>query len=131
MTAWLAGMRITASRLLTDTPTITTTGLTAASGFSVLDFRGSRSGNVIVLDMYVQRTGAAIALTSGNLPDTDICTVPAGWRPTHGTMNGDWDDGTATGGFVIGTSGVCTLRSSTGDIATSRNLRMHATFIIE
>ncbi|WP_028814425.1 hypothetical protein [Streptomyces flavidovirens] len=131
MTAWLAGMRITAARLLTDTPTITTTGLVAASGFSVNDFRGARSGNVIVLDMYVQRTGAAIALTSGNLPDTAACTAPAGWRPTHGTINGDWDDGTATGGFVIGTDGLCTLRTSTGDIATGRNLRMHVSFIVE
>jgi hypothetical protein len=131
MTAWLAGMRITATRLLTDTPTITTTGLTAATGFSVLDFRGARSGNVIVLDMYVQRTGAAIALSGGQLPDTEICTVPAGWRPTHGTVNGDWDDGIETGGFVIGTDGKCTLRTATGDIATSRNLRLHISLIVD
>ncbi|MGW7198448.1 hypothetical protein [Streptomyces chryseus] len=131
MTAWLAGMRITAARLLADTPTITTSGLTAAAGFSANDFRGARSGNVIILDMYLQRTGANLTLVSGNLTDTDICTVPAGWRPTHGTMNGDFDDGIATGGFVIGTSGLCTLRSSTGDILTNRNLRLHATFIVD
>ncbi|MBT2505163.1 hypothetical protein J7I98_04470 [Streptomyces sp. ISL-98] len=131
MTAWLAGMRITAGRLLTHTSTITTAGLAAAAGFSVNDFRGARSGNTVVLDMYVQRTGAAIALVGGQLPDTDICTAPSGWRPAAGPVNGDWDDGICTGGFVIATSGLCTLRTSTADIATSRNLRLHISFIVE
>ncbi|MGW0550569.1 hypothetical protein [Streptomyces altiplanensis] len=131
MTQWLAGMRITAGRLRTDTPTVTATGLTVASGFALTDFRGSRSGNVIVLDMYIQRTGAALTLTSGNLVDTEICTAPDGWRPTQGTINGFWDDGIVSGGFVIGTDGKCTLRTATGDIATSRNLRLHISFIVE
>ncbi|MBA2629653.1 MAG: hypothetical protein H0U84_01340 [Thermoleophilaceae bacterium] len=124
-------MRITAGRMLADTPTVTTAGLTAAAGFSVTDFRGARSGNVIVLDMYVQRTGAALVLTSGNLADTLICTAPAGWRPTQGTISSAWDDGIVDGGFVIGTDGLCTLRTASGDIATSRNLRLHISFIVE
>ncbi|GAA4999457.1 hypothetical protein [Streptomyces siamensis] len=135
MTLWVPGMKITASRL-NDGPAVTTTnsGLVAASGFTVNDFRGYRSGRTIVLDMYLLRTGATITQTSGNItPDVQICTAPIGWRPTNGTINGPWDDGTSEGGFVIGTDGVCTLRTAYSDIAGSstRNLRLHIGFIID
>lgn len=132
MTQWQPGMAITANRLIDGPPTINTdSGLVAATGFAVNDFRGYRNGRNIVLDMYMNRTGGTITATTGNIGDTAICTVPAGWRPTNGTINGDWDDGVAEGGFVMGTDGICTLRTGSSDIIATRNLRLHVGFIID
>ncbi|MFD4551421.1 hypothetical protein [Streptomyces sp. NPDC058466] len=132
MTNWLAGMTITAARLNDGIDATTTaSGLTAASGFSVNDFRGYKSGKIIVIDMYMLRTGGTITATTGNITDTAICTVPSGWRPTNGTINGAWDDGTSEGGFVVGTDGICTLRTASGDIILNRNIRLHAAFVID
>ncbi|MGW1595241.1 hypothetical protein [Streptomyces sp. NPDC002343] len=140
MTLWQPGMLITAARLNDGIDAVTTTsGLVIASGFSLNDFRGSRAGKNVTLDIYVHRTGADITVTGGNIVDTQTCTVPAGFRPNNGTVNGSWDDGTAQGGFVIGNDGICTLRTSNGSLirgdATSptgqgSNLRMHADFIL-
>jgi hypothetical protein len=134
VTLFQPGMIITDTRL-NDGPPVTETdsGLVAATGFAVNDFRGYRTGRSIVLDMYINRTGATIPITSGgNIGDTAACTAPAGWRPTNGTINGAWDDGTAAGGFVIGTDGICTLRTSNGSpIDSGRNLRLHVAFIID
>ncbi|KIF69248.1 hypothetical protein HY68_12670 [Streptomyces sp. AcH 505] len=141
MTQWLAGMVITADRLNDGLDLVTTSsGLVAATGFSVTSFAGARIGRAFTLDMIMHRTGADITVSGGNIADTDICTVPAGWRPTVGTINGQWDDGTAEGGFVIGTNGVCTLRTSNGSIlrgdttaptGNGSNPRLHIDFFID
>lgn len=112
-----------------QTLTSTATGLSAASGFSVNTFAAYREGRVIAVDIYLARTGATINESSGNINDTECCTLPANWRPTHQTINGTWDSGVAGGGFVVGTDGVCTLRSASGDINNGSNLRMHVVFI--
>jgi hypothetical protein len=136
VTNWLAGMEITAARLADGIdPTITTTGLTAASGFSVNDFYGVKSGKNVALDMYLARTGADITASGGNISDTAICTVPSGLRPNAtSTITGTWDNGSVSGGFVIGTDGVCTLRTSSGNINGTAgsgvtNLRLHISFV--
>lgn len=132
MTVWLAGMEITADRLNDYTPDdSTTTGLTAATGFSVSDFYAVRSKGTVVLDMALSRTGGTISDVNGNITNTDICTVPADWRPNAtGTISGYWGDGTASGEFVISPStGVCTLRTSNGqDIVNGNTMRLHVTF---
>lgn len=122
----------TGSAWVTPPPSITSTtsGLTSLSGFSINSFYGVKQGQMVVLDMYVQRTGAAIQHTTANIPDTACCISPSGWRPTHQTINGFWDSGTESGGFVIGTDGICTLRTSSDNINPGANLRMHITFII-
>lgn len=112
-----------------QTLTSTTSGLTAGSGFSTNDFAGNREGRVTAIDVYLTRTGSNIAESGGNIPDTVCCTLPSGWRPTHQTINGTWDSGVTGGGFVVGTDGICTLRTATGDIANGANLRLHVVFI--
>ncbi|MCI3279210.1 beta strand repeat-containing protein [Streptomyces cylindrosporus] len=132
-----ASGNVTAAGTLTAASSNTTSGLSAASGFTTNNFYAYRFGKVVALDLYMHRSGTTITASSGNItPDVAIATVPSGWRPTHSTINGAWDDGTSTGGFVIGTDGVCTLRTASSDIvgdATSsgngRNLRLHVTFI--
>jgi len=113
-----------------QTLTSTTSGLSAASGFSQLDFAAYREGRNVMVDAFLARTGATINETGGNIADTICCTLPAGWRPTHQTINGAWDCGVAGGGFVVGTDGICTLRSATGDITNGSNLRLHTNFLI-
>ena len=112
-----------------QTLTSTTSGLSVPSGFSLNDFAAYREGRVIAVDVYLSRTGATIPEDDGNIVDTVCCTLPSGWRPTHQTINGTWDSGVAGGGFVVGTDGVCTLRSATGDISNGSNVRLHVVFI--
>jgi hypothetical protein len=112
-----------------QTLTSTTSGLTAASGFTVNDFAGYREGRTTMIDCYVARTGGTINASGGNITDTACCTLPSGWRPTHQTINGSWDNGVVSGGFVVGTDGICTLRSAGGDITNGTNLRLHLVFI--
>ena len=107
----------------------TTSGLSAAAGFSVLDFFGHRQGKVTSLDLYLARTGGKITATAGNIADTVCATVPSAWRPTHSTIAGCFDSGIVHGGFVLGTDGVATLRTATDDIDGGTNLRLHITFL--
>lgn len=130
MTQWLAGMRATADRMNDySADASTTSGLTAATGFSVNNFWATRQGATVTLDMYINRTGADITATTGNIADTLCCTAPAGWIPNSAsTIIGIWGDGTATGDFVIGTDGACTLRTASSNIVSGRNLRLHVVF---
>lgn len=111
------------------TLTSTTSGLSVRSGFSLNDFSAYREGRTIMVDVYLARTGSTISEDGGNIVDTECCTLPSGWRPTHSTIPGLWDSGVASGGFVVGADGICTLRSATGDISNGSNLRMHVVFI--
>jgi len=130
VTLWLAGMLITADRLndysLDDE---TTSGFTIASGWTLNNFWANRQGATVEMNLYVNRSGADITATSGNISDSAVGTVPSGWRPNSAsTINGTWDDGTATGGWVIGTDGICSLRTASSNITSGRNLRLHIVF---
>lgn len=130
MTLWLAGMLITADRLndysLDDE---TTSGFSIASGWTLNNFWANRQGATVEMNIYVNRSGADIVATSGNIGDSAVGTAPSGWRPNSAsTINGTWDDGTATGGWVIGTDGICSLRTATSNITSGRNLRLHIVF---
>jgi len=121
---------LTAQGTVTAASSSTTSGLSAGSGFTVTNFYAYRFGKVVAIDMYLTRSGSTITATTGNVtPDVAVATLPSGWRPTHATINGAWDDGTSAGGWVVGTDGVCTLRTASSDITNGRNLRFHITFI--
>lgn len=130
MTLWLSGMRMTADRLndysLDDE---TTSGFVIATGWTLNNFWANRQGATVEMNIYVNRTGGTITATTGNITDTLVGTAPAGWRPNSAsTINGIWDDGTSSGGFVIGTDGAATIRTASSDIINTRNLRLHVTF---
>lgn len=112
-----------------QTLTSTTTGLSVSSGFALNDWSGYREGRMVVVDIYLSRTGATINADTGNIVDTVCCTLPSGWRPLHGTINACFDTGVVHGGWVVGTDGVCTLRTASNDLASGTNLRMHATWM--
>lgn len=132
MTTWLAGMRITADRLNDySLDSETTTGLTAATDFTTVFFYGRRSKGTVVIDAQLTYGGGTITETAGNITDTDICTLPSGWRPEHSTISGTWDDGFESGGLICTTAGLVTLRTSTGDIETARNVRVQLIFNLD
>jgi hypothetical protein len=125
-------MRITADRMNDYTlDDETTTGLTAATDFTVNAFFGRRSKGTVILDMYLEYTGVGITATTGNTTDTTVCTAPSGWRPQHSTISGQWDSGAESGGFVMGTDGVVTLRTASDTINTNANLRLQAIFNLD
>lgn len=109
-----------------------TTGITGiAAGWALNDFRARRTAQVVTVDLYFQRTGSTISVTPGtNLLDIALATVPAGWRPQHGTISGFYDNGdTGFGGAVIGNDGLVSLRTSVGDIDSGSNIRIQFIFI--
>lgn len=111
------------------TLTSTSSGLSVASGFSLNDFAGYREGRMVVVDIYLSRTGATINATDGNMLDTVCCTLPSGWRPLHGTINSCYDTGVVHGGWAVGTDGICTLRTASNDLASGANIRMHVAWL--
>jgi hypothetical protein len=133
MTNWLAGMRITADRLNDNTlETSTTSGLVAATNFSVNSFSGRKVNGITTVNGSVQYTGAGINVTNpgDNIADTAICTLPTGWRPSE-AVNCIWSDGSRDGEASIATSGVVTIRTTLNDITTSANLRFYTSWISE
>lgn len=125
-------MRITADRMndyaLDDE---TTTGLTAATDFTVTSFYGRRSKGTVTINALLAYSGATITATDGNIADTAICTLPSGWRPEYDTIIGHWGDGVESGEFTCTTGGVCTLRTSDGDIENGRNVRLSLVFNLD
>ncbi|MEV0639048.1 hypothetical protein AB0I77_29710 [Streptomyces sp. NPDC050619] len=132
MTLWQPGMILTEERLNDGIdPTVVTTGLVPAANFTVADFWAARSGRVVSVMCILEYTGTGIALASGNLPDTTMCTLPSDWRPPV-VVNAEWGDGTESGECTIGTTGVITLRSSNlsiPDVDPNRNMRVSVTWI--
>ncbi|MFD9276941.1 hypothetical protein ACFWD7_06560 [Streptomyces mirabilis] len=107
----------------------TTTGLSVAAGFSLIDFYGFRQGRMTTIDVFISRSGGAVNSTNGNIADLIACTLPPNWRPTHSTITSCWDNGLVHGGFVVGVDGICTLRTASDDIASGSTLRLHVSFL--
>lgn len=125
---WRAGMRVTAGRLTEGpSPTVITTGLTAASGFTVNSFVARKSGRLVTIDAEVITTNA-ISQSSGNLSDTAIATLPDGWMPLS-TVNGIFGNGLMDGEYTISTGGTITLRSALANIGASTGLRISNVYI--
>lgn len=136
MTVWLPGMKLTADRLNDHTVEETTSsGLTAATNFTVSSFSGRKVNGITTVTILCTRTTSAItegATNTGNIADTAMCTLPAGWRPPE-MIEAMWDSGFNDGGATIGTDGVVTLRTTSGNtgIAIGHNPRITAVWISE
>lgn len=132
MTNWLAGNRITATRLNDHTVESTTTsGLVPASGFTVIGFSGRKVSGVTTVHCYLAYSGGGINASpdpGGNLADTTICTLPSGWRPPE-IINAIMGDGVQDGEVTIATNGVVSLRSAFSSVEDGRNLRVTAVWI--
>lgn len=135
MTTWLAGMRMTADRLNDNTvETTTTTGATASSGFAISSFSGRKVNGITTITISCTRTGAIaeVATNTGNIGDTSMATLPVGWRPPE-LIEAMWDNGFNDGGATINTSGVITLRTTSGNLGVGDSTapRVTASWISE
>ncbi|TXL91575.1 hypothetical protein [Streptomyces sp. IB2014 016-6] len=135
MTLWLAGMTITAERLLNhDVEDTTSSGAVPAAGWSISSFEGRRVSGVTTVNLLVNRTGADVAQSaadSGNIAgDPPVCTLPVGWRPPS-TANGLFGNGVVDGEFSVNTAGVIIIRSISGNagIVMGTNTRIFCTWI--
>lgn len=101
----------------TFAPTTATDGSvitgTVANGWSLNSAGARKAGGVTTIRVNVERSGGNIvASSSGNIPDTVIGTLAAGWRPIDGTMVTNYDmSGIAAGSVSIGNDGVVTIKS--------------------
>lgn len=136
MTVWLPGMKVTAARLNDHTlEDSTTTGATASTNFTLSSFSGRRVSGITTITIVCSRTTSAIAESgagNGNIADTSMATLPAGWRPPE-LIEAMWDSGFNDGGATISTAGVITLRTTSGSngIQIGENPRVCATWISE
>lgn len=135
MTAWLAGMEITADRLNDFTATETASGVVDATGFATSSFVGRKVSGVTMIELFTNRTGATIAegaTNTGNVADTLVATLPSGYRPQE-AVNCVVGNGTVDGEATIATSGDITLRTISGNSgwANGSNLRFTAVWVSE
>ncbi|WJN62567.1 baseplate protein [Streptomyces phage phiScoe1] len=125
-------------------PIVTTTGLVAATNFTVVSFYGSKINGICMFHAYVTYTppdpdGAGPLLPptlpdkagGSNIVDTLIATLPSGYRPPT-TINFAWGDGTVDGEGYTNTTGGLWLRTISTDqvMPTGRNIRITGTFIL-
>jgi hypothetical protein len=117
--------------------TTTTTGATAAGGFTLVSFQGWKTGHLSTINLAVARSGSNIVSDGGgSIPDTAIGTLPADWRPPD-TVYAGVGDGFGNGECSITTAGLVSIRSwssnssgsATVGIVTGRFLRVTKTFI--
>ncbi|MEU2759396.1 hypothetical protein [Streptomyces sp. NPDC007094] len=112
----------------------TTSGATAASGFTLVSFNARRRSGFCSWTLEVSRTGAKInASTAGNIDDILVGTIPAGWRPAPpADVEGPACDGYGGGVARVNPSGAVTLRvwSGGGSIESPRVIRISAAYVL-
>ena len=118
---------------LTGFATVTTSGATAATGWTLTTFEARRFGPSTVVRLALTRTGATITANSaGNITDTLACTLPGLVSPTSGAIQGSYDKaGIADGNLTIGTDGTVTLKtlSPTATIVAGEVVSLTASFM--
>lgn len=132
---WLAGMRMTEARMNDHSADEeTTSGLAAATGWSINSFSGRKVNGVTTVVVSMNRTGGAFsASATGDTTNTSVVTLPVGWRPQD-AMNTSFDkSGVADGNVTIATSGLVqvTSMSPTATINTNDDVTFFATWISE
>ncbi|NEA19810.1 hypothetical protein [Streptomyces halstedii] len=113
---------------------MTTTGAVAASGFSLLSWRARRKNGMCSFVLEVTRTGAPITATAaGNIDDTDVATIPGGWRPfSPGDVEAPACDGYGDGVARVNPSGTVSIRtwSGGGQLVSPRTIRISAAYVL-
>jgi len=125
MTQWLAGMKITAARLNDFTPVAVTGTVTAATNFSVTSFVAYDAGGQTWFAVQLTYSGSTItASSSGDITDTQCCTLPSALIPPAATWLPYKAGNTADGIVQIDTGGVCKLQtlSPTATITASSSI---------
>jgi hypothetical protein len=106
------------SILVNDSGTLTT-GITAATGWTLGAYTYRRNSNMVQASITVTKVSPAITVpTGGNFTDSTIATMPAGFRPSFngGTLSTAGANGAIMTGYVT-TAGAVVI-TATSDAAT-------------
>lgn len=122
--------RVTA---LEAVPTIYADKITASAGWTVNSQQLLKLGRIIIVHFQFTRTGAAInAPADGNLVNTEMGTVPAGYRP-GGTARAGWattTTGRGSGGYLSETGSlVIAWTMPSQDVATNDVITGSCTYL--
>ena len=132
---------ITGNPTFTGTPVFTPATIagsslipdTVTNGWSLDNAQGRSAGGVTTVRLQVERVGSNISSdTKGNIPDTTVGTLAAGWRPLDGSHIVTYDvDGTSSGCATVTTGGVIILKSlyAGNTIGLSSTVIMSLTFV--
>ncbi|GHA19484.1 hypothetical protein ACFOOM_10215 [Streptomyces echinoruber] len=112
----------------------TTTGFAVGSGYTLNSFTARRNVYTGMCSFLVELTRKGTQLNvpaNGNITDETFGTLPSGWRPAIDAELSA-SDGFGEGSVRLGTNGVLTLRTWTGEgaLAPDRNIRTSATFFL-
>ncbi len=109
-----------------------------AAGWSLISAVAYASAGVVTINVTVQRTGANIVSSaSGDITDSLLGTVAAGWRPNAGFTASDFafvaqnSIGNGAANLAVNT-GNLTLRSwsTAGTISTGNNINLTSTYVV-
>lgn len=108
-----------------------TSGITAATGWSISSQRYRRIGQVVEVLVAVKRTGAAITVSAtGDVSDTAVCTVPTGF--TTSGAHGLHSQGGRVAAYALLTNGIIYITACApgGNIATGEALTIAGTYLL-
>lgn len=131
MTAWLAGMRVTADRLNDFTPVALTSSPTAATSFTVTTFTARRAGGSVEWSVLLTYSGSTITATSsGNIGDTLCMTLPEDCWPGSETYALFEVAGVSAGSIRIMPNGQCLITSAypTSTIVSGNTVKCGASY---
>lgn len=114
---------------VTKGPVETTTGLSAASGWSTTQFLGRKSGGVTFVLVRMDRTGGTITVTNQNITDTLLCTLPAGWRPPDTIFPVCNLQNSRHGVMEVTAAGACNLVTASSDIILGDSAKFYASWV--
>lgn len=109
-----------------------TAGFASLSGWSLTTFRCRKLFKFIEVRVVASRTGATItAGADGSITDSNICTVPAGYRPTTNTLYTLGKANATSGGVYLNTGGTCVLTDMhpTSTLAAGQPLTFNFLFL--
>lgn len=111
-----------------------TTGLVASAGWTVGSFNARRTAGVASIRITMVRSGANITATAaGNISETDVCTIPAGWRTPQASVHSIYANaGSMDGDVNTDTTGLCTISTLSGGatIATGDTMVFNFTYVL-
>lgn len=114
--------------VVTDTTigTIASGFITAAGGQTA---RTALGGKLVYLNLNLNRSGATITATSGNITDTLCFTLDAAYRPAE-TIEFAWGGNTTGVGFIDSTTGQCVLQAASDSLASGSDFRFSCSFLL-
>lgn len=140
MTLWRPGMRITDTRL-NGGPGVfeSASAFTVGTGWALVSAYSRKCGNIITTVIALTRTGAQLDATkingagptdAGNLADTTLGTMAAGWYDPNSTVIGTATTGLGAGACRLMSTGAVSLVSWLPNASILVNAAMQVSFTV-